>query len=237
LRAVQSTPLVAEDGRVAGMLSTHWRIAHEPSAAELTWIDSLARRCALALRGELERPPLGDSARTHPLHEVNARIREMAVRFESTAGDDSPQLYICECGCGSWVALTDREFDATLAKHRPVTVKGHIAASAQAAREASRALRDDAAALRAEALQRRRKSDELANRLPKPDVEAASRTPACSFAAVESHAALAATPLRDELGDVVGGIEALFDANAAGAIDLCPTLQRLLLDLLSGLVE
>jgi hypothetical protein len=49
----------------------------------------------------------------------------MAARFESTAGDDVPQTYICECGCGSLFALTDREFDAMLAALRPITVKGH----------------------------------------------------------------------------------------------------------------
>lgn len=43
LRAVQSTPLVADDGRVVGMISTHWRRPHEPSAAELRRIDALAR--------------------------------------------------------------------------------------------------------------------------------------------------------------------------------------------------
>jgi GAF domain-containing protein len=124
LRAVQSTPLVA-DGRVIGMLSMHWRTPHEPSAAEWSWIDSLGRGCALALARGRERPLPERAPRTQPLHEVNKRIREMAARFESTAGDDLPQTYICECGCGSSFALTDREFDAMLAALRPITVKGH----------------------------------------------------------------------------------------------------------------
>ena len=46
-----------------------------------------------------------------------------------------------------------------------------------------------------------------------------------------------ATALGDELGDVVDGIESVFDAHATGAIDLCPGLQRLLLDVLAVLVS
>lgn len=46
LRAVQSTPLVARDGRPVGMLSTHWRHTQEPSANELALLDVLAREAA-----------------------------------------------------------------------------------------------------------------------------------------------------------------------------------------------
>jgi hypothetical protein len=58
-----------------------------------------------------------------------------------------------------------------------------------------------------------------------------------NFNQFESQLALAAAALRDELGDAIGGIEALFDAHAAGAIDMCPALQRLLLNLLSILAN
>jgi two-component sensor histidine kinase len=46
LRAVQSTPLVARDGRAVGMLSTHWHETHEPSASEFALFDVLARQAA-----------------------------------------------------------------------------------------------------------------------------------------------------------------------------------------------
>lgn len=46
IRAVQSTPLVARDGRVLGMLSTHWRIVHEPAERGLRLLDVLARQAA-----------------------------------------------------------------------------------------------------------------------------------------------------------------------------------------------
>src|SRR5262249_62130325 len=42
LRAVQPTPLFTGDGRVVGMLSTHWRSPHEVRAEELRRIDLLA---------------------------------------------------------------------------------------------------------------------------------------------------------------------------------------------------
>lgn len=170
LRSVQSTPLVADDGFVVGMISTHWRRPREPRDAELRRIDSLARKCAAAVAGDRGRSADEQSARTVLLHEVNQRIREMAGRFDSVAAD-VPQEYLCECGCGTWVALTGSEFDATVAAQQPVTGQGHLMARARTARQFSRALRDDAAALRAEALQKRRKSDELARRQQRPPRE------------------------------------------------------------------
>lgn len=168
LGAVQSTPLVSDDGRVVGMLSTHWRRPYRLSAADLRRFDSLARTCASAVPGERE-PPVPDlSATAQLLHEVNQRIRELAADFDSTTADDPPQEYLCECGCGAWVALTGSEFDARIAGQHPVTAQGHLVARAQAARQLSQTLRGDAAALRAEAMQKRRKSDELARRRPKP---------------------------------------------------------------------
>lgn len=171
LRAVQSTPLVADDGRVVGMLSTHWRTPHEPSAAVLRRIDSLARMCASAVAADQVVPEETPTVGALLLHEVNQRIRELAAQFDSAVRDDGLQEYLCECGCGTWVALTGREFDARIEDRRPVTAQGHVLARAQAARKLSRGLRNDAAALRAEARQRHRKSDELARRKPKPPPE------------------------------------------------------------------
>lgn len=161
LRAVQSTPLVGDDGRVVGMISTHWCRPHEPSRAELRRIDAVARRCAAAVMADRESTALELPAVAQLLHEVNRRIREMAAQFASTAADDAPQEYLCECGCGAWVALTGAEFDAGAAAHRPVTAHGHLLVRGRAARELSRSLLEDAAALRAEALQKRRKTDEI----------------------------------------------------------------------------
>jgi PAS domain S-box-containing protein len=46
MRAVQSTPLVGRDGRVVGMISTHWKEPHQPSERELGMFDVLARQAA-----------------------------------------------------------------------------------------------------------------------------------------------------------------------------------------------
>jgi PAS domain S-box-containing protein len=46
IRAVQTTPLVSRGGRVVGMISTHWREAHEPAERELRLLDVLARQAA-----------------------------------------------------------------------------------------------------------------------------------------------------------------------------------------------
>ena len=46
LKAVQSTPLIARDGRLLGMLSTHWSKPHEPNSADFRHFDVLARQAA-----------------------------------------------------------------------------------------------------------------------------------------------------------------------------------------------
>jgi PAS domain S-box-containing protein len=56
LRASQTTPLIARDGRLVGMLSTHWRTPHEPAERELRLFDVLVRQAAdLIERHESER--------------------------------------------------------------------------------------------------------------------------------------------------------------------------------------
>ena len=46
IRAVQSTPLISRDGEFIGMISTHWREVHQPSARELRLLDVMARQAA-----------------------------------------------------------------------------------------------------------------------------------------------------------------------------------------------
>ena len=47
IRAVQTTPLVSRaDGRVIGMISTHWRTPHAPAENDLRQFDILARQAA-----------------------------------------------------------------------------------------------------------------------------------------------------------------------------------------------
>lgn len=44
--AAQSTPLYSRDGRLLGMISTHWSFPHTPSERELSSLDLLARQAA-----------------------------------------------------------------------------------------------------------------------------------------------------------------------------------------------
>jgi GAF domain-containing protein len=46
IRAMQSTPLFSRTGDLLGMISTHWRHSHEPSARDLRLLDVLARQAA-----------------------------------------------------------------------------------------------------------------------------------------------------------------------------------------------
>lgn len=46
IRAVQSTPLLSPSGAPVGMLSTHWRRAHEPPAGVLRFLDVVASHVA-----------------------------------------------------------------------------------------------------------------------------------------------------------------------------------------------
>ncbi len=46
IRAAQSTPLICRDGRLVGMLSTHYRTPHLPSEQDLHLLDLLARQAA-----------------------------------------------------------------------------------------------------------------------------------------------------------------------------------------------
>lgn len=46
IHAIQSTPLLSRDGKVVGMISTHWRKPHQPSEHNLRLLDILARQAA-----------------------------------------------------------------------------------------------------------------------------------------------------------------------------------------------
>ena len=60
IRAVQSTPLVARNGKLVGMISTHWRQPHRPAERELRLLDILAKHAAALL----ERKKAEEAART-----------------------------------------------------------------------------------------------------------------------------------------------------------------------------
>jgi PAS domain S-box-containing protein len=81
-RAVQSTPLLARDGKqLVGMLSTHFRSVHRPTPRELRLLDLYARQAADVIAFRLAEQRLRESEeRTHDdltalaiLHEVSTR--------------------------------------------------------------------------------------------------------------------------------------------------------------------
>src|SRR5262249_34442426 len=51
MRAMLSTPLISHDGRLVGVISTHWRDVHQPSERELRLLDVLVRQAADARMG------------------------------------------------------------------------------------------------------------------------------------------------------------------------------------------
>ena len=87
INAVQSTPLVARNGKLVGMLSTHWRQRHVPAERRLALLDLLARQAAdlienrrheqklVELNSFLERRVV---ERTADLEQSEQRVRRMA---------------------------------------------------------------------------------------------------------------------------------------------------------------
>ena len=83
LRAVQSTPLTSRDGRLVGMISTHWREPHEASEHELQLLDVVARQAADLLERTRAEESLRDALAEvrllkDRLQEENVYLREEA---------------------------------------------------------------------------------------------------------------------------------------------------------------
>ena len=138
LRAVQSTPLVEEDGRVLGMLSTHWREPHEVHDEELLAIDLLAR-LARAQRSDLlgwaEKSRI--ACRQYETGVLNHRIasygRELANSLRDFIGESSLHTLLCACGrqgCQAMVVIPFAAYEEVRASpHHFVVAIGHVAAA------------------------------------------------------------------------------------------------------------
>jgi len=46
IRSVQTTPLISRDGKIVGMISTHWKTVYQPPVHHLNLLDILARQAA-----------------------------------------------------------------------------------------------------------------------------------------------------------------------------------------------
>src|SRR5262245_32730157 len=99
IRAVQSTPLVSRSGRLLGMISTHWREAHQPTKRALQLLDVLARQAAdLIERSQIEAT----------LRESEERSRWLASIAEF--GDDAIVTNTLDGGLISCNKSTERLF-------------------------------------------------------------------------------------------------------------------------------
>ena len=61
--AAQSTPLLSRDGRIVGMISTHWKRPHQPSERDLRLLDILARQAADLIERRRNEEALREAAR------------------------------------------------------------------------------------------------------------------------------------------------------------------------------
>jgi PAS domain S-box-containing protein len=98
IRSVQTTPLFSAAGVMLGMLSTHWRVPHQPSERDLRLLDIVARQAADLIEPSSSRPATTrarakkSAQRTgHPegdwrdLRDVNERLLVAGVRQHERA--------------------------------------------------------------------------------------------------------------------------------------------------------
>ncbi|HEU4685353.1 MAG TPA: PAS domain S-box protein [Nitrospira sp.] len=89
VRAAQSTPLIARNGSLVGMLSTHWRLEHRPSEHALRFFEILTRQAA----DLLER-----TRSEQALRESEARFRTLAQAVPSFLFETDAE------GCNIWTS-------------------------------------------------------------------------------------------------------------------------------------
>jgi len=119
IRAVQSTPLRSRDGRLIGMISTHWHVPHTPSEDDFRLFDVLARQAA-----DLIERTRADEA-----------LRESEERFRLIANTAPVIIWMSDVtkGCSyvnqTWLDLTGQSFDAALGSGWTERIHANDAAS------------------------------------------------------------------------------------------------------------
>ncbi len=108
IRAVQSTPLRSRTGRPLGMLSTHWRTPHTPTAEDFTFFDVLARQAADLIERTLAEEALRDSEERFRL------IADTAPVMIWMSGTEKEITYLNQ----TWLDFTGRPLDAVLGQRR-----------------------------------------------------------------------------------------------------------------------
>ena len=102
--AAQSTPLLARDGRIVGMISTHWKRPHQPSERDLRLLDILARQAADLIERRRAEEALREADRrkdefiamlSHELRNPLAPISNVTALLKS--GETSPEVRAEAC--------------------------------------------------------------------------------------------------------------------------------------------
>ncbi|HET9220835.1 MAG TPA: CheR family methyltransferase, partial [Terriglobia bacterium] len=123
IRAVQSTPLISRNGRIIGVISTHWRNPYEPEESALRLIDILARQAADLIERNKAEEALRESDRrksefiavlAHELRNPLSPIRsalEIIQNTASTVEDVHAATAMMERQVGQVVRLVDDLLD------------------------------------------------------------------------------------------------------------------------------
>lgn len=136
LRAVQSTPLVAGDGGVLGMVSTHWRQSHQVCTGELMAIDLLAQLARAPRTELLDWAEKTEIARRQYLRGLfNQRIavntEALDASFLAITGESGPLRLMCACGrddCQEAVVIPRGDYEQVrVSPHRFLVAPGHAA--------------------------------------------------------------------------------------------------------------
>ncbi|HET9834857.1 MAG TPA: GAF domain-containing protein, partial [Rhodanobacteraceae bacterium] len=90
IHAMQASPLFSRNGKLVGMLSTHWRESHEPSPRRLGLLEVLGRQAADLMEGRRAEQKLLElnnflerrvAERTSELVQSERRVRDMASQL------------------------------------------------------------------------------------------------------------------------------------------------------------
>ena len=87
IRSAQTTPLRSRDGRLLGMISTHWSAPHQPSERDLRLLDILARQAA-----DLLERTIADEA----LRDAEAQLRALNETLEQRVAERTAMLMQAE---------------------------------------------------------------------------------------------------------------------------------------------
>lgn len=140
VRAAQSTPLLTRNGRLVGMITTHWTTCHEPSERALQLFDIIARQAADLIERNISAEVLRDQTRklveadrykdeflatlAHELRNPLAPIRTGLTVLQIGKPEQTPHvLDMMERQLGHMVRMIDDLLDVSRISRGMVTLK------------------------------------------------------------------------------------------------------------------